>query len=67
MIYENPSPDEPLTLKDTLRMIAQLGSVLGRKHDGDPGPIVMWKGLRTLYDYIRAHEVFTRAFGHTYG
>ncbi|SCX96442.1 Transposase Tn5 dimerisation domain-containing protein, partial [Legionella israelensis DSM 19235] len=67
MIYEKPPPNEPPTLKDTLRMIAQLGGFLGRKHDGEPGPIVMWKGLRTLYEYIKAREVFTRAFGHTYG
>ena len=67
MIYEKPPPKEPPTLKDMLRMIAQLGGFLGRKHDGDPGPKVIWKGLRTLYDYIKAREVFTRAFGHTYG
>ena len=67
MIYEKPPPEEPPTLKNTLRMIAQLGGFLGRKHDGDPGPIVMWRGLRNLYDYIKAREVFTRTFGHTYG
>jgi hypothetical protein len=67
MVYEKPPPEEPPTLKDTLRMIAQLGGFLGRKHDGDPGPIVMWRGLRNLYDYIKAREIFTRAFGHTYG
>lgn len=47
--------------------LPQLGGFLGRKHDGDPGPVVMWKGLRNLYEYIKAREVFTRAFGHTYG
>lgn len=67
MLYEKPPPSQPPTLKDTLKMIAQLGGFLGRKHDGDPGPIVMWKGLRNLYEHIRAREAFTRAFGHTYG
>ena len=67
MLYEKPPPSQPPTLKDTLQMIAQLGGFLGRKHDGDPGPIVMWKGLRNLYEHIRAREAFTRAFGHTYG
>ena len=43
------------------------GRIRRAKHDGDPGPIVMWKGLRSLYAYIRAREVFTRAFGHTHG
>lgn len=67
MLFEKPPPPEPPTLKDAVRMIAQLGGFLGRKHDGDPGPVVMWKGLRNLYEYIKAREVFTRAFGHTYG
>ena len=67
MLYEKPPPSQPPILKDTLKMIAQLGGFLGRKHDGDPGPIVMWKGLRNLYEHIRAREAFTRAFGHTCG
>lgn len=67
MLYEKSPPDEPPTLKDTLRMIAQLRGFPGRKHDGEPGPIVMWKGLQTLYSYIKAREVFTRTFEHTYG
>lgn len=49
----------------TLKTIAQLGGFIGRKHGGDPGPIVMWKGLRNLYEHIRAREAFSRAFGHT--
>lgn len=67
MLYEKLPPSQPSTLKDILKMIAQLGGFLGRKHDGDPGPIVMWKGLRHLNEHIRAREAFTRAFGHTYG
>lgn len=67
MIYEKPPPQEPPTLKDMLRMIARLGGFLGRKHDGDPGPVVMWKGLRNLYQYMKAREIFSHAFGHTYG
>lgn len=67
MTYEKPPPDEPPTLKDMLAMIARLGGFLARKHDGEPGPIVMWKGLRALHDYIKAHEVFSRAFGYFYG
>ncbi|KTC70119.1 transposase Tn5 [Legionella birminghamensis] len=67
MIYEKPPPHEPPTLKEMLGIIAQLGGFLGRKHDREPGPAVIWKGLRKLYNCINAREVFTRAFGHTYG
>jgi len=67
MVCEKPHPPEAPTLKDTLRMIARLGGFSGRRHNGDPDPVVMWKGLRILYDYIGAREVFACAFGHTYG
>lgn len=67
MLYHKPPPKEPPTLKETLKMIARLGGFLGRKHDGEPGSIVMWKGLQCLYAYIKARDAFTHAFGHTYG
>lgn len=67
MIYEKPPPEAIPTLQDTLKMIARLGGFLGRKHDGDPGPIVMWKGMRNLHEHIRAREAFQNAYGHTYG
>lgn len=67
MTYEKPPPTQPPTLQEVLKMIARLGGFLGRKHDGDPGPIVMWKGLRALYEHIRARNAFQNAFGNTYG
>jgi hypothetical protein len=67
MIYEKTPPHEVPTLIEVLKMIAQLGGFLGRKHDGYPGPIVMWKGMRNLYEQIRAREAFQNAYGHTYG
>jgi len=67
MIYHKPPPQQPPTLKETLRLIAQLGGFLAKKHDGEPGSAVIWKGLQCLYNYIKARDVFTRAFGHTYG
>jgi hypothetical protein len=67
MTYKKVPPTKPPTLKETIKMIAQLGGFLARKHDGDPGPIVMWKGLRALYEHIRAREIFQNVFGATYG
>ena len=67
MIHKKPPPTKPPALKETLKMIAQLGGFLGRKHDGDPGPILMWKGLRALYEHIKAREIFQNTFDHTYG
>ncbi|MBI2784858.1 MAG: hypothetical protein HYX60_00525 [Legionella longbeachae] len=66
MIHHKPPPQQPPTLKETLRMIAQLGGFLARKHDGEPGSSVIWKGLQCLYSYIKARDAFAHAFGHTY-
>jgi hypothetical protein len=43
-------PKEPPTLREAVRMIAQLGGFLGRKCDGEPGPKTVWRGLRRLHD-----------------
>lgn len=44
-----PAP-EPPTLRQAVRWIAQLGGFMGRKGDGEPGVIVLWRGLRRLDD-----------------
>ena len=67
MTYEKPPPVQAPTLQEVLKMIARLGGFLGRKHDGDPGPIIMWKGLRALHEHIRARNAFQNAYGNTYG
>lgn len=46
-------PPAPPTLREAVRMIAQLGGFLGRKHDGEPGPQTLWRGLRRLHDLSR--------------
>jgi hypothetical protein len=43
-------PEHPPPLGQAVRWIAQLGGFLGRHGDGDPGPTVLWRGLRRLED-----------------
>ena len=43
-------PAKPPTLREAVRMVAQLGGFLGRKCDGEPGPQTLWRGLRRLHD-----------------
>ncbi len=43
-------PAKPPTLREAVRMIAQLGGFLGRTCDGEPGPQTLWRGLRRLHD-----------------
>lgn len=38
------------TLKEAVLLIARLGGFLGRKHDGNPGVKVIWRGIRRLND-----------------
>ena len=47
-----PLPATPPPLQDTVRLIAQLGGFLGRRGDGEPGAVVLWRGLRRLDDLL---------------
>jgi hypothetical protein len=40
----------PPTLREAVRMVAQLGGFLGRKGDGEPGAQTLWRGLQRLDD-----------------
>jgi hypothetical protein len=43
-------PPEPPSLREAVRRVAQLGGFLGRKSDGEPGPLTLWRGLTRLRD-----------------
>jgi hypothetical protein len=43
-------PDQPPTVQEATRWIAQLGGFLGRKSDGNPGITVIWRGWQRLQD-----------------
>jgi hypothetical protein len=45
-------PDHPPTAHEAIRWIAQLGVFLGRKHDGEPGVTVLWRGWQRLNDIV---------------
>jgi len=47
-------------VRQVVRWIAQLGGFLGRRRDGEPGPIVVWRGLQQL----RAITTAWKRFGH---
>ena len=53
-------PRRPPTVRQAVRWIAQLGGFLGRRRDGEPGPIVIWRGLQQL----RAITAAWKKFGH---
>jgi hypothetical protein len=41
------------TARDFLREVAKLGGFLGRKSDGEPGWITIWRGLNKLLQCLR--------------
>jgi hypothetical protein len=43
-------PAAPPSTREAVRLVAKLGGFLGRKGDGDPGPLTIWRGLARLRD-----------------
>ena len=61
-------PDQPPTLHEAVRLIAKLGGFLGRKHDGEPGVKVLWRGLQKLNEGMLFVEFINHfCLSHRYG
>ena len=45
---------QTLTVRDAMRAIAGLGGFLGRKRDGEPGALTLWRGIQRLNDMTDA-------------
>jgi hypothetical protein len=58
-------PAQPPTVKEVIRWIGQLGGFLGRKHDGEPGITVMWRGWQRLHDIVSTWRLLNPS--QTYG
>lgn len=43
-------PVRPFSVAQAVMAIAKLGGFLARKHDGEPGPTVLWRGWTVLQD-----------------
>jgi hypothetical protein len=44
-------------VRDFFRTLAKLGGFLGRKGDGEPGWLTIWRGWEKLYGMIRGAEL----------
>jgi hypothetical protein len=47
-----PPADVSLTLREIVRMLGKLGGRLGRKGDGEPGVLILWRGWMRLYESV---------------
>jgi len=57
---EESPPEEPPTLREAVRMTAKLGGFLGRKSDGEPGTITLWRGLVRLDNIVFGYKITQR-------
>jgi hypothetical protein len=52
ILNKKPIPKQVPTLNTVIRLIAQRGGFLGRKHDGEPGATTLWRGLREVAIFV---------------
>lgn len=57
MATKKKPPAKAPKLRETTRMLAQLGGFLARKGDGEPGVKNIWRGFQVLQNYMEALEV----------
>lgn len=53
--------DPDITIRDFLRQLAGLGGHLGRKCDGPPGWITLWRGAEKLHILTRGAQLYARS------
>lgn len=52
ILNKKKPPKTPPTLREVVRLIAQLGGFLARKGDGEPGVKSLWLGIQRLRDFV---------------
>lgn len=58
VVHQNPPPADPPTLREMIRMVAQLGGYVNRPRSDDPGPQTVWLGLQRTHDMALCWETF---------
>lgn len=56
-VNKKAPPKKPPTLREAVRMVAQLGGFLGRKGDGEPGVKTLWLGLAALHECVETYAI----------
>jgi len=58
IVRRKPPPAEPPTLRQMVRMVAQLGGYVNRPRNDEPGPQTVWIGLQRLHDIANCWKTF---------
>lgn len=56
-------PSKPWTVREFYREMAKLGGFLGRKSDGEPGWLTVWRGFEKLHLCLRGAETYGKKCG----
>lgn len=56
-LQEPTPPEKPMTIKEAIRWMAMRAGFLGRKCDGEPGMITIWRGWLELIEAAEMYEV----------
>jgi hypothetical protein len=59
----NTAATEPWSVRRFYRELAGLGGFLGRKGDGEPGWITLWRGWEKLHWMLRGADCLARLQG----
>ena len=52
ILNKKPVPKQTPTLNTVVRLIAQRGGFLGRKHDGEPEARTIWLGMQEIAVFV---------------
>lgn len=58
VVRQEPPAPEPPTLKEMIRLVAQLGGYVNRPDSDEPGPQTVWLGLQRTHDMALCWETF---------
>jgi hypothetical protein len=58
VVKKTRPPKTPPSLKDMVRLVAQLGGYINKKRQDDPGPQTVWLGLQRAYDMAQCWLAF---------
>lgn len=57
ILNKKKPPAKPPSVREVVRLIAQLGGFLARKGDGEPGVKSLWLGFQTLRHFVSGFEI----------
>ena len=67
VVHNQPPPSTSPSLNAAVRLVAKLGGFLGRKCDGEPGMITLWRGLIRLNAMVSGAKAALRHIAHQTG